>query len=254
LGLSEKGGTPKLITETTGIDIPMIGPNRQALPLSVANAVRKEIIRGKLKSGDKLPTEQELAKLHGVSRVVIREAVARLRHEGLVMSRQGLGVFVTSPSSSNSLVLEPESLSGPEDFRALYELRLIMETGAAELAARHCDVADLVEIEQSLKDMGIVTDDEAAFLAADVRFHGAVSAASNNPFVVIFISFVAANLKESISVALTGLDLCSTARVSLREHEAVFDAIRARDPQGAGQAMKAHLENSARRLGLSVGG
>ncbi len=232
----------------------MIEPNRQALPLSVANAVRKEIILGKLKSGDKLPTEQELAKFHGVSRVVIREAFARLRQEGLVKSRQGLGVFVTSPNSSNSLVLEPESLSKAEDFRHLYELRLIMETGAAELAARHCDAADLAEIEQSLKDLASGTDSEAAFLAADVRFHGAISRASNNAFVVIFISFVAANLRESISVALRGLDLSSTARVSLREHEVIFDAIRARDPQGAGQAMKAHLQNSSRRLGLSVSG
>ncbi len=232
----------------------MIAPNHQALPLSVANAVRKEIIRGKLKSGDKLPTEQELAKIHGVSRVVIREAVARLRHEGLVMSRQGLGVFVTSPNSSSSLVLEPESLSSPEDFRHLFELRLVIETGAAELAARHCDAADLSEIEESLKDMANVTEDKAEFLAADMKFHRAIASASNNPFVVIFISFVGANLKESISVALKSLDLCTTSQVSLREHKAVFHAIRARDPQGAGQAMRAHLQNSSRRLGLSVGG
>lgn len=237
---------------TTGIDIKMFDLNRPALPLSVANAVRKEIIRGKLKSGDKLPTEQELAKMHGVSRVVVREAIARLRHEGLVMSRQGLGVFVTSPNSSNLLFLEPESLSSPEDFRHLYELRLVMETGAAELAARHCDAADLAEIEQSLRDMAKVTEDKAQFLAADVKFHGAISSASNNPFVVIFISFVGANLAESISVALKSLDLAATARVSLREHEAIFDAIGARDPQGAAQSMKAHLQNSSRRLGLSV--
>lgn len=234
------------------IDVPMIEPTRQALPLAVANAVREEIIRGRLKSGDKLPTEQELAKFHGVSRVVIREAVARLRQEGLVMSRQGLGVFVTSPSASNSLVLEPETLSNAEDFRHLYELRLIMETGAAELAARHCSAADLAEIEQSLRDMAAVTENEATFLAADVRFHEAISRASNNAFVVIFISFVGANLRESISVALRGLDLDSTARVSLREHQVILDAIRARDPQAAGQAMKAHLQNSSRRLGLSV--
>ncbi len=238
--------------ETTRIDIRTTDPSRQGLPLSVANAVRKEIISSKLKPGDKLPTEQELAKIHGVSRVVIREAVARLRHEGLVTSRQGLGVFVASPSLSNSLVLEPGSLSRPEDFRHLYELRLIMETGAAELAARHCDAANLAEIGQSLRDMAAVKEDEADFLAADVKFHRAISSASNNPFVAIFISFVGIKLRESISVALKSLDLRSTARVSLREHDIIFDAIRARDPQGAGQAMKAHLQNSSRRLGLFV--
>ena len=234
------------------MDIRMTDGSRQGLPLAVANAVRKEIIRGKLKSGDKLPTEQELAKIYGVSRVVICEAIARLRQEGLLTSRQGLGIFVTSPNLSNSLVLEPASFSRPEGFRHLYELRLIMETGAAELAARHCDAADLAEIGQSLRDMATVTENEAEFSAADVKFHRSISSASNNPFVVIFISFVGAKLKESIYVVLKSLDLVSTARASLREHEIIFDAIRARDPHAAAQAMKTHLQNSSRRLGLSV--
>src|SRR5690606_9234362 len=98
--------------------------NREGLPSQVANFVRKQIVQGALHPGDRLATEREMALQHGVSRAVIREAVAKLIHEGLVTSRQGVGAFVASPSQATSLVLDHNRLSQPQDFRQLYELRL----------------------------------------------------------------------------------------------------------------------------------
>lgn len=230
-----------------------INPNkvsRQGLPSQVAAFVRFEILRGNLKPGDRLPTEQEFSAQHGVSRAVIREAIAKLRHEGLVVSRQGIGAFVASPEAANSLTLEPNSLAVPEDYRHLYELRLMLETGAAELAAIQRTDEDLTEMARCIDNMAKVDDLHSAYVETDISFHRAVAGATKNPFVSLFISFVDVKLQESILVALRSLDFTRTQAISHDEHQLIFEAIEARDPAAAAAAMRSHLTNSSRRLGL----
>jgi DNA-binding FadR family transcriptional regulator len=224
--------------------------NREGLPSQVANFVRKQIVQGALNPGDRLPTEREMALQHGVSRAVIREAVAKLLHEGLVTSRQGVGAFVASPTQATSLILDHNSLSQPQDFRQLYELRLVLEGGAAEMAAHNCDAEDIAAINKSIEAMESVAEDHAAYVKLDIGFHRAVAAATHNPFVAMFISFVDLRLQESLFVALRKLDFRSTTATSIREHRVVLEAIKARDPAGAAAAMRAHLQNSSRRLGI----
>lgn len=230
-----------------------INPNkvsRQGLPSQVAAFVRFEILRGNLKPGDKLPTEQEFALQHGVSRAVIREAIAKLRHEGLVVSRQGIGAFVASPEAANSLTLEPNSLAVPEDYRHLYELRMMLETGAAQLAALNRTDEDLVEMARCIDNMAAVKDLHGAYVETDISFHRAVAGATKNPFVSLFISFVDVKLQESILVALRTLEFATTSAIALGEHRLIYEAIKVRDPAGAAAAMLSHLTNSSRRLGL----
>ncbi|MBN8997747.1 MAG: FadR family transcriptional regulator [Rhizobiales bacterium] len=224
--------------------------NRLGLPSQVAGLIRAEIVRGALKPGDKLPTEQELAALHGVSRAVIREAIAKLRHEGLVASRQGLGAFVNSPEAGNSLTIHPDSFAEPEDYRQLYELRLVLEAGAAELAALNATPDDLEAIRRCIDAMANVTELHGAYVETDISFHRAVAAATRNAFVSLFINFVDVKLKESILLALKHLDFQSTKAISVKEHEDIFNAIRMRDAAAASAAMRTHLQNSSGRLGL----
>jgi DNA-binding FadR family transcriptional regulator len=224
--------------------------NRLGLPSQVAGLIRADIVRGVLKPGDKLPTEQELAALHGVSRAVIREAIAKLRHEGLVASRQGLGAFVNSPEAGNSLTIHPDSLAEPEDYRQIYELRLVLEAGAAEFAARNATPGDLDSIRRCIDAMANVTELHGAYVETDISFHRAVAAATRNAFISLFINFVDVKLKESILLALKHLDFQSTKAISVREHEDIFNAIRMRDAAAAAAAMRTHLQNSSRRLGL----
>ena len=187
-----------------------------------------------------------MASQHGVSRAGIREAVAKLIQQGLVISRQGAGAFVATPDNSTTLVLDPQNLAQPKDFRQLYELRLVLESGAAELAARNCDAA----IGDSIANMALIEDSHAVWVERDIAFHRSVAAATKNAFIALFISFVGQRLQESIFVALKKLDFNTMKEISIREHQAIFDAIKARDPGGAGEAMRAHLQNSSRRLGL----
>jgi GntR family transcriptional regulator, transcriptional repressor for pyruvate dehydrogenase complex len=224
--------------------------NRAGLPSQVASFVRNQIVQAKLSPGDRLPTEREMASQHGVSRAVIREAVAKLIHEGLVISRQGVGAFVASPNNATTLVIDPDRFAQPQDFRYLYELRLVLESGAAELAARHCDAQDMDAINQTILDMSSVEDSHEIYVKHDIAFHRAVAAATKNPFVSMVISFVDLKLQESIFVALRKLDFQSTTEISIIEHKAIFKAIQARDPVAASTAMRTHLQNSARRLGI----
>lgn len=224
--------------------------NRGDLPALVANEIRNWIAAGKLTPGDRLPTERELSEKYQVSRIVVREAMSRLRHEGLVVSHQGKGVFVASPEDSRFLQISEQSLSGPEDYRKLYELRLVLETGAVALAAEHRDDDDLRALQAALDAMRIVENLERSYVAADIGFHRAVSAATKNPFLSIMTSFVDARLRESIGLAIRSLDFAPTVEVTLAEHVAIFEGILDRDPQRAADAMRRHLVNASRRLGL----
>src|ERR1700748_2491910 len=96
------------------------------LPSRVANVISADITEGRLKQGDRLPTEQALAERFGVSRSVIREAVARLRSDGLVQSRQGVGVFVVGAEEAGTLRIDADLLSDRTVFRNVFELRAIL--------------------------------------------------------------------------------------------------------------------------------
>lgn len=232
----------------TGYTAPTRGA-RIDLPSVVADEIRKRIVVGNLAPGDKLPTERELCDDHQVSRVVVREAIARLRHEGLVASHQGKGVFVASPENSRFLEISEQSLARPESYRQLFELRLVLESGTAALAAEHRDREDLGAMARLLEDMRS-TKDYGTFVTADIGFHRAIAAATKNPFLGLFTSFVDLRLKESIALALENLDLSSTVAVSAAEHGEIFACIRARSPERASAAMRVHLTNASRRFGL----
>jgi GntR family transcriptional regulator, transcriptional repressor for pyruvate dehydrogenase complex len=220
------------------------------LPALIADDIREQIVHRLLAPGSKLPTEKEMGEQHGVSRVVVREAIARLRHEGLVTSHQGRGVFVASPEDGRFLSIDDQALSRPEDYQKLYDLRKILESGTAALAAIHRDRYDLDQMEREFARMAASDVDAETYVDADISFHRAIATASHNPFLVLFITFVDARLKESISLALSRLDFRKTIEISAIEHRTILDRIGRRDSEGARIAMQTHLENSSRRLGI----
>jgi len=220
------------------------------LPEIIADNIRMQIVKGELTTGRKLPTEQELCNYHEVSRVVVREAVARLRHEGLLVSQQGKGVFVASLENARFLSISDGYRTKPEDFRKLYELRNILESGTSALAALHRNEDDMTLLESTLEHMSSVDIDPDDYVAADMAFHRAIASASKNAFLVLFISFVDSKLKESIALALSRLDFERTVSVSADEHGVIFECIRLQDSEGARIAMQTHLGNSSKRLGI----
>ena len=220
------------------------------LPAFISENIRRQILTGSLKGGDKIPTEREICEYHQVSRVVVREAISRLRHEGLLLSQQGKGVFVVAPEDSKFLSITDQSIDKVDDFRKLYEVRKILESGTAALAANYRNQTDIEMLESSIEDMANPNINNESYVEADMAFHRAIARASSNIFLAHFISFVDSKLKESISIALAKLNFRDTVEISAAEHKKILLCIKGRDANGAQLAMLEHLEKSSSRLGI----
>lgn len=217
----------------------------QRLSDKVAEQLVFAIEAGELSPGARLPRERELTEKFQVSRIVIREALSRLKSEGLIRSRQGLGAFVTELGDRDVFRLRGD-LDGQNDRRQIFELRLIVECSSAKLAAERATKRDLARISAALKDIraSIEAGDEG--VDADFRFHVAIAAAAKNSYLESFVSFIGHRLYHSIADARASIRLRFPDRVVTfqREHEVIFDFIRAGDGAGAERAMRVHLENT----------
>lgn len=224
------------------------GPHLSTL---VASSISREIAQGRLKSGDQLPTEQQLALTFGVSRNVVREAIARLRSEGRIWSQQGRGAFVADEPNATVLTIDFEALQQGDAFRSLFELRGILEVQAAALAAMRRTEEDLSALEEALATMREAPYGSVTWLKTDLEFHKKVAAATGNAYMVQFLMFVSEKVRESILASGNQQRSEDLAAVTLGEHQRILDAIAAGDADEAQDAMRAHLHNAAGRVGLA---
>jgi DNA-binding FadR family transcriptional regulator len=223
------------------------------LPTLVASSISREIARGRLKPGDQLPTVQALAETFGVSRNVVREAIARLASEGLVWSQQGRGAFVSESTKSTVLKIDYDTIQHGDAFRSLFELRGALEVRASALAAERRTAQDLNAMRQALMTMTAAPYGSVAWLDADLDFHRAIAAATRNDYLVQFIGFVAERVRESILAAGNQHPSEDMAVVTLTEHEGILAAIEAKDGLAAQNSMQGHLNGAAQRVGLREG-
>ena len=221
------------------------------LPARVAGNISKDIISGRLKPGDKLPTEPELAELFGVSRTVVREAIARLRSEGIVRSKQGAGVFVADARQQPTLRIDQELLADKALFRNLFELRAMLEINTAGMAAERRDEKALRALEAALEHLHQVPGATTASVDADLDFHHAIALATGNTFIAAFIRFISFQIRESIITTRQNRDPQRSATVTYREHAAILNAIRKGNTAAARRAMSNHIANAAKRLGIA---
>jgi DNA-binding FadR family transcriptional regulator len=227
------------------------GRPRQGLTHRVIAELREKIAGGELKPGDKLPTEQALIRHFGVSRTVIREAIAGLRADGLVLPRQGVGVFVLEPEASNAelplLTLPTRKIS---DIIESLELRTAVEVEAAGLAAVRCSQAQEAEIHSRLEDFEARVKAGEPTAAEDFAFHVAIAEAANNQQFKEFLAFLGrrtiprSQLRQAVGASI---DPPASDDKLYGEHCAIFEAILARDPEAARAAMRRHLAGSMER-------
>jgi DNA-binding FadR family transcriptional regulator len=222
------------------------GPN---LPALVASSISREIAQGRLRSGDRLPTEHALATTFGVSRNVVREAIAKLRSEGRVWSQQGRGAFVADTANPTVLSIDRDALQKGDAFRSLFELRRVLEVHAAALAARRRSKDDLVQMQEALADMSASPYGSVQWLKKDLEFHIAIARATGNAYIVQFIGFVSEKVRDSILVAGGSHGSDEMARATLVEHEMILVAVEGGDPTAAQEAMRVHLGNASVRAG-----
>lgn len=215
----------------------------------------KAFIRdGDFKTGAKLPTLVELGETLGVSRTVIREAIAELRSDGLLEVKHGVGVFIRDFerlrfSGDDVSPLEPLArLSLP--FMDLLELRMAFEVHAAGLAAQRRSWAQEANMWEALKKFEASVDDEAALDELDYIFHRSIAEATNNQAFIEFFSVMSLKIlpQPAFSSDLNpSLITPGYIRNSVAEHRAICEAISAGNAESAREAMQAHLARSHQR-------
>ncbi|WP_051469746.1 FadR/GntR family transcriptional regulator [Chelativorans sp. J32] len=223
----------------------------QSLSDKVAQALRDEILGGRYVVGEALPSESVMAGLFGVSRTVMREAVSRLKADGLVSTRQGLGVFVTSVRQAQAFKIDHDPNAAVEAILPIVELRQGFEVEAAGLAAKRRTDADLAAMRAALDEMAeaMAEGNIRVGVEADVRFHSSICAASHNIYYPKLFDTFRDFLLENITVSrerssrVTGRGSAAQA-----EHEALYLAIEQGDPEMARICARRHIENTRLRL------
>ncbi len=226
----------------------------QHLPSRIVEAIQREIEEGRLKPGDRLPGEQGLADTFGVSRNAVREAIARLRSDGIVQSRQGIGAFVVRAAGSPILRIQHDTLSNPTQFRNVFELRAILEVRAAGIAAKRGSPEQKRAISLALDRMRGVERWADAGVDADLDFHRAVALATGNDYIAKVVAFVSEHMRESIMATRRrpSAQLVAIVDITIAEHLAIHEAILNGSPVKARKAMERHIINAAKRVGLTL--
>ena len=223
--------------EDTG---PQLGRN---LTYGMLDAIGRAIVVGDY-DGATFPTEAELAKQHGVSRSVTREAVKMLTAKGLLSARPRQGTTVQPTTSWNLFDTDVlrwllERQFSIDLLRQFNELRVAIEPEAAALAARVATADDIERVNAGLKRMERAERGDDDALESDIAFHVAVLRASRNPFYAQFRDVVSTALRTSIR--FTNRVKGRTANVA--DHAAVRDAIVGGNPDKARKAMRALISD-----------
>lgn len=221
--------------------------SRITLADSVFADLLERILSGDLRSQASLPAESELAKAADVSRLTVREALKTLQAQNIVTVRRGLGTFVNPPEEWTGLeaILRAAARGTGTDEAALklLEVRRIMETGAAELAARNATPEHFAAMEKAISDLEKAHEagDLDAVTLADLAFHNVVFRASANPFLPALLAQLGHLLYTTRRETSAFPEV---QRHALEHHRLVLAAIATREPETARKAMDEHINQT----------
>jgi GntR family transcriptional repressor for pyruvate dehydrogenase complex len=216
---------------------------RPNLAVDAASLLARSIIDGSLAPGSRLPSETELARQLGVSRPVVREAIAYLKADGIVESRRGLGLFVNRRETLRLRLGEIDA--SEKTILEFLEFRRGLEVEAAQLAALRHEPEHLTRMKAALANLN--ASDEAGHESAehDLAFHLAIADAAQNPVFRRVLEFVSGPLLRSIQT-MRARDRGEQRQIETRraDHDRILDRIAARDAAGAGSAMRRHIDEA----------
>jgi GntR family transcriptional repressor for pyruvate dehydrogenase complex len=207
----------------------------------IVDQIEQSIREGRLKPGEQLLAERELAQQFGVSRTAVREAVKTLSEKGLVEAYSGRGTFVTagkSPSMRHSL----DSFLKDGDIRNygyLAELRQILEPELTALAAARIEEQQLAMMREAVAVMDRSMQQPDAYIEADLDFHLALAEAAANPLILSLLDSIVVVLREQ-RLGIFGVD--GGPERGQTHHKVILQAIEQRDAARARDAMRDHLQ------------
>jgi len=207
----------------------------------ITEQIKRLIVDGELKAGDKLPSTKELSERFGVGRSTMREALSALKAMGLIDIRQGGAstVLAVPTTGIESLLVNKQTIID------LLEARQSFEISNAGLAARKRTEDDLAAFRAILTEMHDGLGDEAAGERTDLAFHRQLASSTHNSVLLTLFEAVSSQMELAIRETRRA-ELYASRSVSdrlYREHMAIFEAVERGDAAGAEARMRDHLEH-----------
>lgn len=224
---------------------------KESLSTQVASLLSERIRSGEYAPGARIPTESRLCDEFGVSRTVVREAIASLRADGLLRSRQGIGVFVSERPRAGSFQISEEEVRSLSESIELLELRLSVEVESAGLAAERRTAEELAVIEDLMNRIDAMRDQPDSIpVHYDFDMHIAIARATHNEHFHRFLEFLGPMIvpRSRLGALVRKEEADRYYRRIHAEHRKVVAAIAEQNPERARAAMRRHLENSLARF------
>lgn len=219
-----------------------VGPEK-SLAEKVIDELERLILTGKLKEGEKLPSERELSVSFEVSRTVVREAIRVLQTRGLLQVRPGIGSIVRRPTANQvvaglSQLIRAKANGIEVSLASLHEVRTLLETDIIRLAAQRANVEDIEELQRAITDLEALVKFPVKFLEQAIDFHRTLALATHNPLLVV--------LFDSIQEIMYGMRQTLvpepiTPSRALKTFRQILRHIQEGEPEEAAEAIQKHL-------------
>lgn len=218
----------------------MAGPTRRTLSEHIAHELRRLVAEGQLRPGDRLPPERELARLFGVSRVSVREALKTLASWNLLERRPGGGTFIrplTTPALIDPLIIA--TTANRATLEDLMEARLCLEVELAGLAAQRRHRDDVVRLERAVRALERALASGGHGLRADLAFHTIIARVAGNAFLYRMYE---TTVGMTMELRRRTIRVPGALERTVVAHRLILAAIRNGDAEAARRAMREHLE------------
>jgi GntR family transcriptional repressor for pyruvate dehydrogenase complex len=224
-----------------------ISVSKQSIPDSVSKQIQQLIAKRKLKAGDKLPSQRDLAEQLGVGRPAIREALKRLEAMGIVKVQHGKSSTIEKVDLSTIMGNVSNLLElAPIDVLQLLEAKEIIEFKCIELASQRATEKDLTEMKGYLEEMEKNKKNPKVHAEADYLFHFTIVKAAGNPFIIEIMKVLGKMIEKAIEETAIEDDLIGRER-AMRYHRSLYRAIRQKDGKKAAEVLHKHsLESRGR--------
>ncbi len=222
---------------------PIQDKERYTLSKIVSDNLRQYIVENKMTTGDKLPSERDLAEMLAVSRVIIREALRTLESTGIIIIKHGEGAFVNTDDPTvifNHLLLFWEMNNEKTD--ELFELRHLLEKTAIEHIIANTEAEHLEELHNIMERMDKTTD-PLSFKQLDIEFHRGLIQATKNQLFTQLTDIIVKYFSNAPHSQMDEADRMKT----IQEHKLILEALKAKDKELAIQLLSEHLQY-ARKL------
>lgn len=221
---------------------------KRSVTEEIIEYLKNEILNQTLKPGERLPSEENLAKQLGVGRGTVRETLRVLLYLGLI-ERRGKATFISYSANAQSIPSDfLQRVHRHEDVMKMIEVRKIIEPQAAELAAERGGQEKVEKIERCLQEMEQNLDNVEDFIRCDNEFHLAVFEATENPILLEIIRSLQMVMRKNQAIILRNSETIKPR--SFAYHKELCQAIKEGNDQKARQVMEQHLNDIEREMYL----